>query len=121
MHKDEYTNEPLSPSHIHSAILDECKYVNDNVWVGVEVQEALADPEAKVVGCRWVTCNKGDVSDQGVRARHVAQEPSICQDASCYAATPPLEAGRLLFSTWATEQFRGNAKQKLSVADVRKA
>ena len=63
------------------------------------MQEALSDPDAKLVGTRWVNCNKGDVAEPDVRARLVAQELSMFHDESFYVATPPLEAKRLLFQS----------------------
>ena len=102
-------------------MLDEIDYFNDIVWVGVSMEEALSDPEAKIVGTRWVNCNKADLAEPDVRARLVAQELSIFHDESFYAATPPLEAKRLLFSTWASEQERDGKRLKLSFVDVRKA
>ena len=38
-----------------------------------------------------------------------------------YAATPPLEAKRVLLSRWAKEQYQGKEKLKLHYLDVRKA
>ena len=73
------------------------------------------------MGTRWVLCNKNDSADPDIRARPVAQEISTFADDSYYAATPPLEAKRLLFSQWATEQWRGGKRLKLSFVDVRKA
>ena len=101
-YRDEYTNEQLSEEHIRDAIHDEIDYFNDHVWVGVSMEEALADPEAKLINTRWVNCDKGDPMNPDVRARRVAQEISHFHDESFYAATPPLEAKRLLFSQWAT-------------------
>ena len=88
------------------AMLDELSYFNDNVWKGVPLAEAQADPEGKLIGTRCVLCNKNDASDPDVRARLVAQEISTYADESFFAATPTLEAKRLLFSEWAAQHFR---------------
>ena len=74
-----------------------------------------------VIGTRWVMCNKQDAAEPDVRARLVAQEVSTHADDSFYAATPPLEAKRLLFSQWASEQYRQGSRLKRSFIDVRKA
>ena len=67
--------------------------------------------------------NTGDSENPDVRCRLVAQEVNKgsggCED--CYAATPPLEAKRLLFSEWATKKVRHGKKLKLSFVDIRKA
>ena len=91
-YRDEYTNEPLSATHIADAIYDELDYFNDNVWVGVSLDEAMADKEGKIIGTRLVNSNKNDILNPDVRARLVAQDVSQYVDESFYAATPPLEA-----------------------------
>ena len=68
-----------------------------------------------------VICNKDDQSDPDVRARLVAQEVNTHEDSSFFAATPPLESKRMLFSQWATERVRGGSALKLAFVDVRKA
>ena len=81
----------------------------------------MKDSSGYIAGTRWVLCNKQDASDPDVRARLVAQEISTHPDDSFYAATPPLEAKRLLFSQWASEQYREGSRLKLSFIDVRQA
>ena len=71
------------------------------MWVGVPMNEAQQDQTGKIVGSRWVNCNKNDASNPDVRCRLVAQEVNVHADESFYAATPPLEAKRLLFSEYA--------------------
>ena len=73
------------------------------------------------MGTRWVLNNKGDIHSPDVRARLVAQEVFDGPDAAFYAATPPLEAKRMLLSQWATERRRGGRPLKVSFIDVRKA
>ena len=120
-YKDEYTGEALPEPEVHAAIIDELEYVAKHVFVAVPVAEAKNDVAGKIIGTRWVNCNKGDASNPDVRCRLVAQEVAQEADASFYAATPPLEAKRVLFSQWATEQSRGGKLLKLSFVDIRKA
>ena len=58
-----------------------------------------------------------------MQGRYVAQEINVGggADASFYAATPPLEAKRLLMSRWATERKRNGKNLKIHMLDVRKA
>ena len=119
--RDEYTRDFLPHNERKDAMLDGFAYFNDTVWCGVHTHEARADPGAKIVGTRWVLSNQGDSAEPDVRARLVAQEVATYQNDNFYAATPHLEAKQLLFSQWATEQFRDNAFLKLSFIDVRKA
>ena len=123
-YKDEYTNEILPFEAAKDAMLDELQYFCNLVFRGVDVKDALADPSGKIVGCRWVNCNKGDLTNPDVRCRLVAQEVNNGEgpnDAAFYAATPPLEAKRMLFSQWATERTRDGKHLKLSFIDIRKA
>ena len=125
MYKDEYTTEPLPKEEAKAAIYDELAYFCDKVFRGVSYEDAVNDPEGKIIGSRWVNCNKGDKENPDVRMRLVAQEMNTgtgtggCED--FYAATPPLEAKRLLFSEWATKKARHGKKLKLSFVDIRKA
>ena len=45
-----------------------------HVLVIVKKAEVDADKVGKVVGSRWINCNKGDSSDPDVRCRLVGQE-----------------------------------------------
>ena len=122
-YKDEYTNEVLPFESAKDAMLDELQYVCNLVFRGVDLKEALNDPDGKLVGCRWVNCNKGDLSDPDVRCRLVAQEFNHGDGPTdaFYAATPPREAKRMLFGQWAKERKRHGKHLKLSFVDIRKA
>ena len=100
-------------------MLEELEYFCDRVWEGVPLSDAQLDPGAKIVGSRWVNCNKNDANDPDVRCRLVAQEVNLHADDSFFAATPPLEAKRLLFSEFASRCK--NEDLQLSFVDVRKA
>ena len=117
-YKDEYTCEQLPMGHVRLAMQEELAYFCDKVWVGVPLAEALEDPDGKVIGSRWVNCNKNDVNDPDVRCRLVAQEINLHHDDSFYAATPPLEAKRMIFSEWASTQ---DVYRQLSFIYVKKA
>ena len=74
--RDEYTNEPLPHPELVEPMYDDLEYVNDHVWAAVPLSQALSDTHAKVIGTRWVLCNKNDRANPDVRARLVAQELS---------------------------------------------
>ena len=57
---------------------------------------------------RWVIVNKGDETNTDCSARLVAKELRIDESLGLFAATPPLEAKKLLFSKAATS--RGNRR-----------
>ena len=49
------------------------------------------------VGVRWVDINKGDVLNPDYRSRLVAKEIKRDKREDLFAATPPLEANKMLF------------------------
>ena len=61
---------------MEEAIFEEISYFNERVWTAVPMSEALKVPNAKVIGARFVVCNKNDSLNPDVRARFVAQEVS---------------------------------------------
>ena len=120
-YKDEYTNEELPMEHVRVAMQEELAYFCDKVWVGVPIEEALADTDGKIIGSRWVNCNKNDIHDPDVRCRLVAQEVNLHADESFYAATPPLEAKRMIFSEFASKRKMRGKPLQISFVDVKKA
>lgn len=116
-YKDEYTNEQLPMGHVKKAMHDELLYFCDSVWVLVPVGEVTG----KTIGSRWVNCNKNDLEDPDVRCRLVGQEVNLHADESFYAATPPLEAKRMLFSEFSCQRTRDGKPLQISFVDVKKA
>ena len=86
------------------------------VWDEVPVAECLERTGKKPLGSRWVDVNKGDKLHPDVRIRLVAQEIAFRRNDDSYAATPPLEALRMLLSIAASSQG-----YKILVMDARKA
>ena len=77
---------------------------------------------------RWVDCNKGDAAKPDVRCRWVAKEVAYQHSDQLFAATPPLEALRLLVSEAATRaqpvgvsRCGGARRKKLIFLDAKKA
>ena len=122
-YKDEDTSEELPETQIRAAIADELQCFNSHVWEGVPLEEAKRDHGAKILNSRWVTSNKGDLASRDCRARFVACEVNTCaeEDANFFAATPPLEAKRLLLSEWATKRQRNGNVLQLHFSDAKKA
>ena len=77
--------------------------------------------DSKVIHTRWVITNKGDTQKPDIRARLVACELNTFKSDDLFSATPPLEAKRVLLSTWARERKRHGHHLKLHVLNVRKA
>ena len=74
----------------------------------------------KIIGVRWVDVNKGDATDTNYRSRLVGREFNVRRDDALYAATPPLEALRVVISHSATQSQRGT-RRSVMVNDVRRA
>ena len=79
------------------------------------------------IGTRWIDINKGDEVNPEHRSRLVAQQVKyISGEKNIFAATPPLEAQKLLFSMAVTEGIgykRGEREMglKLAFIDVKRA
>ena len=79
------------------------------------------------IGTRWIDINKGDENNPDHRSRLVAQQVKYnSKEKNIFAATPPLEAQKLLFSMAVTEGVgynRGEREKglKLGFIDVRRA
>ena len=78
------------------------------------------------IGCRWVDINKGDEDNPEYRSRLVAKEIKKDRNQDLFAATPPLEAKKILLSMAMTEGIgfrRGQENQGmlLDFIDVRRA
>ena len=73
----------------------------------------------KIIGVRWVDVNKGDEKKTDYRSRLVGQEFATYKDDALYAATPPLEALRIILSYAATGS--NGPKRQVMICDVRRA
>ena len=69
---------------------------------------------------RWVDVNKGDATDTNYRSRFVGREFNVGCDDALHAATPPLEAFRVVISHAATHS-QGGARCSVMVDDMRRA
>ena len=79
VYRDKYTNEILPSDLVRAAICEELAYFNDKVWEITDSETAESYPEANIVRCRWVLCNKGDATEPDVRARLVACESTTAE------------------------------------------
>ena len=76
------------------------------VYSKVPIEQCLERTWKNPIGVRWVDVNKGDELEENVRSRMVAQETKRRRNlgtgpesmAATFAATPPLEAVRVLLS-----------------------
>ena len=99
---DDMTGQELDPDEVRRARAEEMRYVDQRgVWR--KVPRSLAARNGwKVIPTRWIDINKGDQRTPNYRSRLVAKEFNTGAQDGLFAATPPLEALRLLVSDAAT-------------------
>ena len=82
-----------------------------NAYTGCP-RSAVEEEGGKIIDVRWIDVNKADLDDPNYRSRLVGREFNTSKDDSLYAATPPLEALRLIVSYAATIQWGRKVKTK---------
>ncbi len=91
---DDLTGEELDPAAVERGELEELDFIRKSgLYTKVDRSEAAG---ARVIGVRWVRTNKGTEDKPNVRCRLVATEVKRYEDESLFAATPPLEALKIL-------------------------
>ena len=86
---------------MRQARLEELQEIHSfKVYEKVPISECIQVTGKKPIGCRWSDTNQGDEKAPKYRSRLCAKEfrASDPLKAGCFAATPPLEALRLLLS-----------------------
>jgi len=123
---DDLSGKKLKPNLVKKAREEEMEEFNKHmVYKKVPLAKAWSSTGKKPIAVRWVDVNKGDEQDPNYRSRLVAKEIKKYSDWSLFAATPPWEAIKLLFSLAVTEG-RGwkdtkEKGKKIEVSDVRRA
>ena len=121
---DDVTEAELRPELVRAARDVEMKFFKDmGVYTRVPRSEQ-ARTGGKIIKTRWVDVNKGDSSHPNYRSRLVGKEFKTGVDDTLFAATPPLEALRLIVSRAATaveDQNAGEVVRELMVNDVSRA
>ena len=119
---DEITHESLPADLTRAARQEELEFMNDwQVWDVVPTSECRARTGKSPLKGKWVDVNKGDRERPIIRCRWVAKEFATYKSAEFFAATPPLEALRMLVSHAASGRQNGLGGRKLLVIDARKA
>ena len=96
---DDLSGKELSPRLVKEARMEEMREVNKhNVYIKVPIEECWANTGRDPIGTRWVDVNKGDDVNPEYRSRLVAQEIKRDTREDLFAATPPLEAKKMLMS-----------------------
>ena len=126
---DEKTGGELPPRLVMAAAEEEVEFMRKiELYEVVSLEECYADTGASPISTKWARTNKGTEQAPDIRCRLVARDfkPKGEKDrADLFAATPPLEAKRLLFRQTArhpTVWRRGGYESvKIRLIDVKKA
>ena len=96
---DDISGEPLPAAAVRTARAEEVAFMEEwGCWTRAPYEEAVTCGGRKPIATRWVDVNKGDAASPDVRSRLVAKDFAGQRDDSFFAATPPLEALRMLIS-----------------------
>ena len=92
----------------HAAVIkareEEMSFIRSyNVYVKVPVEESYRETGKGPVSTKWLDTNKGDTVHPTIGSRFAAREIAHERDSAMFAATPPLEANKLLYSLATTE------------------
>ena len=124
---DDLSGKELNAKLVKRAREEEMKDINKhNVYEQVDIRECWDNTGKEPIGTRWVDINKGDDVNPDYRSRLVAQEIKHDKREDLFAATPQLEAKKILLSMAMMEGigYHGNQRKngfKLEFIDVRRA
>ena len=105
---DENTGDSLPAALVDAARREELDFMGHwRVWDVVPVAECIQRTGKKPIGSKWVDVNKGDRAKPTIRSRLVAREIAFKKNDAFYAATPPLEALRMILSSVASNRGHG--------------
>ena len=113
----------LPLAEVNKARLEEISFMEKRgMWDLRPITECYAKTGKAPMSVRWVDTNKGDRIKMLIRSRLVARDFRGMDKGrdDLFAATPPLEAKRMLFSRAATKRYDGRWR-KLMFIDVKKA
>ena len=89
----------MDPAAVIKAREEEMIFIRSrNVYVRVLIEESYRETGKGPVSTKWLDTNKGGSVHPNIRSRFVAREIAHERDTAIFAATPPLEANKLLYS-----------------------
>ena len=125
---DDVRGGMMNVGDVRKARCEEIEYMKSRgIWREVDVEECWKRTGKAPIGVRWVDTNKGSEERPEVRSRLVARDfrtKAKREEEALFAATPPIEAGRMVLSKAATWKRNGNGKRglrKIIFIDAKKA
>ena len=110
--KDDVSGKDLVSELVMRARAEEMDYFRKLGVYEVVPRSMQKVTGGKIIGTRWVDVNKGDIDNPNCRSRFVGREINVGRDDTLYAATPPLEALRVVLSHAATRKKGKGVKSK---------
>ena len=96
---DEITGAVLPADLVKQARAEEVKFMLEwGVWERALISDCWRETGKAPIGSKWVDVNKGDATKPLIRSRFVVKEIATYKSDDFFAATPPLEALRLLLA-----------------------
>jgi len=119
---DDVSGEWLCSKEVMKARMKEIEYIQKKkVYRKIPRRVAIANGW-KIIKTRWIDLNKGDRKNPNYRSRFVGKEFNDGVDSTMFAATPPLEALKLLISEAGTvKEGDGNDGKVIMINDVARA
>ena len=115
---DDVSGAQLDPKKVQQARREEVDYVRKmHLYDKVPITECRAKTGKNPITVRWIDINKGDSANPNYRSRLVAREINTYKREDLFAATPPLEALKLILSMTATS----NRGEIVMVNDISRA
>ena len=100
---DGVSGAPLDPAEVRRARLEEIEYIRTmNLYTKVPIEQCWGQTRKGPIAVRWIDVNRQDSQHPLYRSRLVAKEFNTHQDVGMFAATPPLEAMRMIISIAST-------------------
>jgi hypothetical protein len=124
---DDISGQMLDTKLVREARGDEMKkFSQHTVYTKCPIAECVRVTGKQPIGTKWIDINKGDASNPNYRSRLVAKEIRRGPNEDMFAATPPLEAKKCLFSYVMSQYARGRCRKgsdklKLLFVDVSRA
>ena len=103
---DEMSGKQLNSEEAIAARFDEIKqFHSHDVYEKVPIEDCWKSTGKAPVKIKWVDINKGDNVNHDYRSRLVAKEFKMDKRLDLFAATPPLEAKKAIFSAAVTQSI----------------
>ena len=119
---DSSSGAALPPNLVKTAREEEMRELRKHrVYDIVPIDECWRETGRRPVDTMWLDTNKGDQKTPEIRSRWVGKEFNVSARDDVFAATPPLEMLKLLFSLAVSGVASSGKPRKLSFIDIKRA